>query len=78
MGKGKPKHKQTGKTPRQRLFTNEFKKGDLVSIIREHHGWHDGRTTGRITELSPGSCTVRSEDGAEYQIDHPRDISKIR
>lgn len=78
MGKGKPRHKQTSKTPRQRLFTKEFKKGDLVSITREHHGWHDGRTSGRIISLSANSCTVRSDDGCEYQIDHPRDISKIR
>lgn len=78
MGKGKPRHKQTAKTPRQRLFTNEYKKGDLVSVTRHHHGWEDGRVTGRITSISSGSCIVTSEDGCTYEIDYPRDINKLR
>lgn len=78
MGKGKPRHKQTVKTPRQRLFTKEFKKGDIVSITRHHHGWEDGRVQGRITSLSTMGCTVTDDEGCTYEIDHPRDIHKVR
>jgi hypothetical protein len=64
-------------TPRQRLFTNEFKLGDRVSVIREEHGWHEGAVEGRITFMTPTSCTVTSDEGSEYSINHPRDIHKM-
>ena len=80
MGKGKPRQKppkpEKGNTPRQRLFTKEYKVGDYVSVTRERHGWHDGALSGKIISLSAFSCTVRSDDGSEYLIEHPRDISK--
>ena len=66
------------KTPRQRLFTNEFKKGDVVAIIREEHGWHDGRTVGRIVGINEMSATVMTDDGSKFEINHPRDIKKYR
>lgn len=82
MGQGKPRQKprpaKKGNTPRQRLFTKEYKVGESVSITRERHGWHDGRASGKIISLSDFSCTVRSDDGCEYLIEHPRDISKNR
>lgn len=61
---------------RKRLFTNEFKKGDKVAIIREEHGWHDGALEGVITDLGPEYCVVRVK-GCEYYINHPRDIYKV-
>lgn len=65
-------------TPRQRLFTNEFKVGDRVYIIREKHGWHDGGVEGVIADMTPHSAIVRSDDGIDYTIEHPRDIGKCR
>jgi len=78
MRKDKPRHKKPP-TPRQRLFTNEFKLGDRVSVTREEHGWHEGAIQGRITAMTPTSCTVTSDEGPEYQyqINHPRDIRKL-
>lgn len=74
--KDKPRHKKPP-TPRQRFFTDEFQLGDLVSVTRHQHGWHDGDLEGRVTAMTPTSCTVTSEDGCDYYIDHPRDINKI-
>ena len=65
-------------TPRQRLFTNEFKKGDLVAIIRTEHGWFDGALEGVIVSLSTHSATVRVPGRGVYTIHHPRDIWKCR
>lgn len=59
---------------RQRIFTEEFELGQQVSIIRTKHGWFDGNESGIITELSPHSATVTTEEGYEYEIDHCRDI----
>ena len=61
-------------TPRQRLFTNEFKLGDKVGIIRTEHGWHDGDLCGTIVWIDPMFAHVEAEDGYTYTIYHPRDI----
>lgn len=68
--------KPAPKTPRQRIFTEEFKIGESVAIIRHDHGWEDGRVVGKITSLSPSSATVESEDGGKYFISHCRNIRK--
>jgi hypothetical protein len=65
-------------TPRQRLFTNEFKFGQRVCVIRHEHGWHDGMLEGVIIGLTTHYAIVKSDDGVKYFIDHPRDIQKIR
>jgi len=64
-------------TPRQRLFTDEYKIGDRVAIIREKHGWHDGGVIGNIVDMTPNQAKVRDDDGITYIIIHPRDIYKI-
>lgn len=63
-------------TPRQRLFTNEYRIGDEVAIIRERHGWHDGRTIGKIVQMDAYSAVVKTSDN-KFVIEHPRDIRKI-
>lgn len=69
--------KKSHPTPRQRLFTDEYKLGDHVCVIRAEHGWHDGGVEGYIVSLSANSCTVfDDETGYEYFINHPRDIIK--
>lgn len=74
--KNAPKPQVSPKTPRQRIFTNEFRLGESVAIIRHDHGWEDGGVVGKITSLSPSSATVTSEDGGEYFISHCRNIRK--
>lgn len=59
---------------RTRLFTNEFEVGMRVSIIRAEHGWHDGQVSGVITHMTGHTAVVRSDEGVEYDIRHPRDI----
>ena len=66
----------TKPTPRQRLFTNEFKVGERVYVIRHEHGWHDGNLEGNITSMTAHCAVVKSDDGGIYYIDHPRDIGK--
>jgi hypothetical protein len=65
-------------TPRQRKFTNEYRLGERMYIIRSEHGWHDGSIQGNITHLSENSCTITSDQGILYEINHPRDISKMQ
>lgn len=79
MGKGKPRHKSKNyPTPRQRFFDKEFKLGDKVAIIRADHGWFDGRLTGVIRKIDPMWCSVKDdEDGFDWLINHPRDITKL-
>jgi len=60
---------------RQRLFTNEFNKGDRVSIIRSDQGWFDGSVVGTITTIHEIFCVVLDDDGFEHKIKHCRDIS---
>lgn len=67
----------TEPTPRKRLFTDEYKIGDRVAIIREKHGWHDGGVIGNIVDMTDNSACVRDENGIDYEIIHPRDIYKI-
>lgn len=64
-------------TQRTRLFTNEFVIGDAVGIVRHRHGWHDGELHGKITSMNSHEATVKSEDGCQYEIEHPRDIRKL-
>ena len=64
--------KKKSPTPPQRLFKDEFRRGDRVSVIRTAHGWFDGCL--EATYISPG--LVRDDDGIEHEIDHPRDIRK--
>ena len=56
----------------RRRFRDEYKRGDRVAIIRHRHGWEDGRVVGTVVSLEP--ATVRSDDGVEYGIAHPRDV----
>jgi hypothetical protein len=58
----------------RRIFTNEFKLGDEVSVIRHRHGWEDGGVVGVIVELSEFSCVVQDDEGEQYEIRHCRDI----
>lgn len=66
--------------PRQRFFTEDFRIGETVAIIRHDHGWEDGGLIGRISSLSPTSCTVYVDEEdrrGEYYINHCRDIHKV-
>lgn len=67
-----------GPTPRKRLFTNEFRIGDQVAIIRTEHGWYDGGLEGRITCLADYVAEVTDEHGIVHEINHPRDIYKSK
>jgi hypothetical protein len=49
-------------TPRQRLFTNEFKLGDLVSVTREEHGWHEGAVQENRHEFGVMLCYPENEN----------------
>lgn len=73
----KKKENKEHPTPRRRLFTNEFKLGDRVGVVRTEHGWYDGGLEGRITVLTAGSAEVTDDDGMTYEINHPRDIFKL-
>jgi len=68
-------------TPRQRLFTDEFKIGDEVSITRTEHGWLDGESGGKIIKLDKHFCHVKCTygnfKGHTFTIDHPRDIKLL-
>lgn len=65
---------------KRRLFTDEFKMGEEVCIIRHRHGWEDGRVSGIITKLEPTYAEVTDlsdkKNPAVYEIGHPRDISR--
>lgn len=63
-------------TPRQRLFTKEFKLRDRVYIIRHEHGWSDGADEGTIIGIHSHHCTVQDDAGVKFEINHPRDIRK--
>lgn len=69
---------KAGPTP-PRKFTDSFKLGQMVSIIRTKHGWFDGHIKGKITKISDFSCQVTvtgtDTDDAIYDIPKPRDIS---
>lgn len=62
----------------RRKFTDSFKLGDEVNIIRHKHGWHDGDIGGPIVEISDYACTVEVQDDRDfngrYDIPKPRDI----
>ncbi len=60
----------------RRKFTDTFGIGDEVAIIREEHGWHDGRVSGIIDTISDYSCTVRVDQGS-WVIPYPRDIRLV-
>lgn len=65
----------------RRRFTDDFKVGDRVRIIRTRHGWHDGGIAGEIVKIGPDHCTVevktgRDQDRGMYDIEKPRDIRK--
>lgn len=62
-------------TPRQRLFTDEFKVGDFVIVTRYKHGYFDGGILGQIESLTEYNAYVLIDDGAHrIEIEHPRDI----
>lgn len=67
----------------RRKFTDTFGLGDTVAIVREAHGWHDGRVTGTIETISAYECTVVADkndttfSGATFTIPRPRDIHLI-
>lgn len=67
-----------------RRFSDEFKVGDQVRIIRHRHGWEDGRIAGVVKWIGAHECHVGElcdhgvvSDGC-YEIEHPRDIYKDR
>lgn len=64
-------------TERRRSFTDEYKLGDKVAVIRTEHGWHDGSLIGRISWIVSDACAVTDDDGFVHQINHPRDIQKV-
>lgn len=65
-------------TPYQRLFTQEFKIGDHVSIIRDEHGWYDSSIQGKISKISDQQAIViEDQTGYEHLINHPRDLILI-
>jgi len=67
-------------SPKKRLFTDEFRVGDKVAIIRHKHGWFDGRVVGVLKVVRPDSALVLSDDeeyAGGYEIKHPRDIKKV-
>jgi hypothetical protein len=68
--------KQPPKQAPKRKFTDTFKVGDRVYITRTEHGWYDGALEGEITYLTACDCTVTA-DGSDYEIKHPRDITKV-
>lgn len=60
-------------TPRK--FTNSFKLGEIVFIVRTRHVWFDGSKSGPIVAISDFTCEVwDEEDGCTYPIEKPRDI----
>jgi hypothetical protein len=56
---------------RPRSFSDTFKVGDRVRIIRHDHGWCDGDIVGTLISLGG---LVEDGDGYTYEINHPRDI----
>lgn len=60
-----------------------FDIGDTVAIIREEHGWHDGRLTAVITtryQSTNGiySYHATSNEGVLYHIEHTRDAYLVK
>lgn len=58
------------------------KKGDRVYVIREEHGWHDGRLQGVVVHVncappSRVSYTVRDDDGYEYFCPKTNDVRPV-
>ena len=49
-------------------------KGTYVAVIREEHGWHDGRISGYLID-DDGTVEIDSEDGEPYTVQcaHRRD-----
>ena len=74
-------------TPRSK-FTDRFKLGNEVAVIRYEHGWFDGRISGEIISISDYCCSVKilpdeylggyNMEGFILSIDKPRDIHFIR
>lgn len=71
----KAKKVATGIGTTQKRFTDYFKLGDSVSIIRTEHGWHDGRLQGTVKVVQPYGCVVSTDQG-DYFIEKVRDIYK--
>lgn len=56
--------------------------GDKVAIIREEHGWHDGRLAGTVTHVSCAgtgrvSYSVETTEGYTVFCPKTRDCYKI-
>lgn len=64
----KPKPKTKGPQTKPREWPPN---GTEVSITRSRHGWHDGMIGGVL--VRPG-C-VKGDDGCEYEINKPGDLS---
>jgi len=62
----------------KRKFTDEFKLGDYVYVIREENGWHEGAVSGIIMSIEDYSCQVSDIDNKDiiYTIKNCRDIYK--
>lgn len=61
-----------------RKFTDDFKLGDNVAIIRYEHGWFDGSIGGPIIKINDFYCTVECKWGEKHCINYKFDIRKPR
>lgn len=62
-----------------------FKKGDVVYVIRERHGWHDGKLKGTVSGVYQNKRGIYSYDVkvsceliGDYVVEvaHTRDLTK--
>lgn len=58
------------------------KVGDRVAVIRDEHGWHDGRVIGTIIDVHHMNTAriqyvVKGDDGIEYYPRRTGDIRRI-
>jgi hypothetical protein len=63
----------------RRKFTDSFKIGQRVRVIRTEHGWFDGQLEAVICRMGDYWCVVREIQGGkptrtEHEIRKPRDI----
>ena len=67
-----------GGTPKKK-FTDHFKLGDRVSVIRDQHGWYDGTIGGLITFIDEHSCNVTIDDDFhKHHLGEVLTIYKVR
>jgi hypothetical protein len=61
-----------------RIFTDHYKVGDEVNVIRDRDGWYDGRIGGPITAIGPYHAIVDCGRDGTHRVHHVGDVRPTR